>query len=190
MKTQTINSEDRQILLELARRSIESASRKRKSPKIRLEDYSQRMQQHAASFVTLTIQGALRGCIGTLQAYQPLVLDVVDHAAAAAIEDYRFTPISPSEVQMISIEISVLTQPEELNYADAADLKLKLRPGIDGVILKDGRMRATFLPQVWEQLPEKEDFLSHLCAKMGAPIDHWKNKNLEVMIYQVEEFHD
>jgi hypothetical protein len=190
MKIQTINSEDRQILLELARRSIESASRKRTSPKIRLEDYSPRLQQHAASFVTLTIQEALRGCIGSLQAFQPLVLDVVEHASAAAVEDYRFSPISPSEVQMISIEISVLTHPEVLIYSDTEDLKSKLRPGIDGVILKDGRMRATFLPQVWQQLPENDDFLSHLCAKMGAPNDHWKNKNLEVWTYQVEEFHD
>jgi AmmeMemoRadiSam system protein A len=153
-------------------------------------DYSANLQQHGASFVTLTIQGALRGCIGTLEAYQPLVLDVVDHAAAAAIEDYRFSPVSPAEIQMIAIEISILTPPTRLEYSSPSDLMKKLNPGEDGVIIRDGRQRATFLPQVWEQLPDPGEFLTHLCQKMGAAGELWKNKNMEVLTYQVEEFHD
>jgi AmmeMemoRadiSam system protein A len=190
MKQQTINNEDRQILLELARRTIESSSRKRLLPQIHLTDYSPRLQAPGASFVTLTIQGALRGCIGTLEAYQPLVQDVVEHAAAAAIEDFRFMPVSPSETQMIAIEISILGHPKKMEYASTADMLNQLKPNEDGVILRDGRSRATFLPQVWEQLPQKDEFLSHLCSKMGVPANTWKIKNLEVFTYQVEEFHD
>jgi uncharacterized protein len=190
MRLQTINNEDRQILLELARRSMEAAARRRSLPRIRLSDYSTRLQDIGASFVTLTIQGALRGCIGTLEGYQPLVEDVVDHAAAAATEDTRFAPVSPGEIQMIAIEISILTVPGKIDYSDAQDLLTKLSPGVDGVILRDGRQRATFLPQVWDQLPVKEEFLSHLCSKMGAAPSLWKQKHLEVLTYQVEEFHD
>jgi AmmeMemoRadiSam system protein A len=190
MKTQMISHEDRQILLELARRSIEAAARKRALPRIRLSDYSIILQQNGASFVTLTIQGTLRGCIGALEAYQPLVLDVVDHAAAAASEDFRFSPVAPSEIQMIGIEISVLTRAVNLEYASTDELLSRLVPHEDGVILRDGRMRATFLPQVWEQLPDKEEFLSHLCLKMGASTSDWKTKHLEVLTYHVEEFHD
>lgn len=190
MKKQTIRDEDRQILLELARRSIEAATRQRSLPQIHLADYSFDLQSEGASFVTLTIQGALRGCIGTLEAYQPLVKDVVEHAAAAATEDFRFMPVSPSDVKQISIEISVLTPPKKLEYVSMDDLLAKLIAGESGVILKDGHRRATFLPQVWEQLPEKEEFLSHLCSKMGAAPNLWKTKNLEVFTYQVEEFHE
>ena len=190
MKQPTISNEDRQILLELARRTIEAAARKRTLPRIRLADYSTRLQQNGASFVTLTIQSALRGCIGALEAYQPLVQDVIEHASAAASEDFRFSPISTVEVQMIAIEISVLTPPVKLEYSTPEDLVLKLNPREDGVILRDGRLRATFLPQVWDQLPDKAEFLSHLCTKMGAASSLWKVKNLEVFTYQVEEFHD
>lgn len=190
MRQQTVNNEDRQILLELARRSIEASARKRTLPHIRLTDYSTKLQQKGASFVTLTIQGALRGCIGTLEAYQPLVQDVIDHAAAAATEDFRFAPVSPMDVQMIAIEISVLSIPEKMDYSTSEELLEKLIPGEDGVILRDGSRRATFLPQVWDQLPDKEEFLSHLCTKMGASPSLWRTKKLDVSTYQVEEFHD
>lgn len=190
MKKQTISHEDRQILLKLARQSIEAASWRRALPQVHLADYSPRLQTDGASFVTLTLQGALRGCIGTLEAYQPLVKDVVEHASAAAVEDFRFMPVSPAEIPIIAIEISVLSPPEKMAYSSTEDLLAKLVPGESGVILKDGRQRATFLPQVWEQLPEKEEFLSHLCVKMGAASNIWKTKNLEVFTYQVEEFHE
>jgi AmmeMemoRadiSam system protein A len=185
-----LSDEDRKILLDLARRSVEAASIGKRLPEIDFRSYSQTLQETGASFVTLTNRGSLRGCIGTLEAYQPLVRDVIERAAAAAVEDFRFNPVRPEEVSSIVIEISVLSKPEVLKYSGPDELLDRLKPGIDGVILKDGRMRATFLPQVWEQLPEKAEFLSHLCTKMGASEGLWKIKNLEVFTYQVLEFHE
>ncbi len=190
MKRQMITNEDRQILLELARRSIEAAARRKPLPEINLHEYSPTLQEHGASFVTITINHNLRGCIGTLEAYQPLVKDVVTHASAAATDDYRFSPVTPDEVQILNIEISILTKPERINYSSTHELLDQILPGETGVILKDGRKRATFLPQVWEQLPDKQEFFSHLCQKMGASGNLWKIKNLEVFTYQVEEFHE
>ncbi|TLN23663.1 AmmeMemoRadiSam system protein A, partial [bacterium] len=134
--------------------------------------------------------GELRACIGALEAYQPLVDDVREHAAEAAQEDFRFYPVRPKEVAHIQIEISRLTQPQPLEYSSPEDLVARLRPGVDGVILRDGLHRATFLPQVWEKLPEPSAFLSHLCAKMGAAENAWRKKRLTVLTYQVEEFHE
>ena len=133
---------------------------------------------------------ALRGCIGALEAYQPLALDVQEHAVAAALEDYRFAPVIPSELKHISIEVSRLTTPIKLDYADPMDLMHKLHPGVDGVILKDGPHRATFLPQVWEKIPDPASFLDQLCYKMGAMPDVWRKGHPEILIYQVEEFHE
>ncbi len=185
-----LNDSERDFLLRLARKSIEAAASGKRSPGIDAGQVSEKLRENGASFVTLTIQDALRGCIGTLEAYQPLYMDVIEHAAAAAVDDFRFKPVRPEEVASLSIEVSVLTHPEQLGYDNTEDLLQRLRPGIDGVIIKDGRMRATFLPQVWEQLPDKEEFLSHLCSKMGAPAGLWKTKNLAVFTYQVEEFHE
>jgi AmmeMemoRadiSam system protein A len=143
-----------------------------------------------ASFVTLTVEGVLRGCIGALEPYQSLAEDVREHARAAALEDYRFPPVSPEELERINIEVSRLTTPQPLGYSEPDQLPGLLRPGVDGVVLMDGYRRATFLPQVWEKLPNPIDFLEHLCVKMGASPDLWKRKKLEVLIYQVEEFHE
>ncbi len=155
---------------------------------INLNCLSKDLNGEGASFVTLTIGGKLRGCIGTLEAHQPLALDVQEHAAAAALEDYRFNPVSSEEVALLEIEISRLTPLGRLDYSDKKDLMSKLRPGIDGVLIKDGGRRATFLPQVWEQISSCEEFLTHLCMKMGARPNLWQNKHLEVYTYQVEEF--
>ncbi len=140
--------------------------------------------------LTKSGNGELRGCIGILEARQPLILDVQEHAVAAALEDYRFPPLRFEEIDNIRIEISRLTNPIELDYDQPGDLVKLLRPGIDGVVLRDGHLRATFLPQVWEKLPQPEEFLRHLCAKMGASGDLWRRKKLQVLIYQVEEFHE
>ncbi len=190
MTDKHLSETERSILLRLARQSIEAAATGNRSYRVDPEQIPEILKRNGASFVTLTNQGALRGCIGTLEAYQPLFLDVIEHASAAAVEDYRFNPVRPEEVGNIHIEISVLTQPEQLRYEGTEDLLQCLRPGIDGVVIKDGRSRATFLPQVWDQLPDKQDFLSHLCSKMGAPAGLWKIKNLAVFTYQVEEFHE
>lgn len=185
-----LTSEEKQVLLRLARSAVERAARGEEPPPINADELTPRLRETAASFVTLTIKGDLRGCIGALEPSRPLIEDVRDHAAAAALEDPRFMPVRPDELERIEIEVSRLTVPVALDYADSGDLLARLRPGIDGVILRDGRQRATFLPQVWEKLPDKAAFLDQLCAKMGAAPDTWRQRHLEVLTYQVEEFHE
>ena len=140
--------------------------------------------------MTLHKHGQLRGCIGSLEPHQALADDVRERAVQAALEDYRFPPVQPGELSKIEIEISRLTQPAVLDYASADDLLLKLNPALDGVILRDGSRRATFLPQVWKQIPGQVEFLSQLSAKLGAPRDLWRRNLLEVLTYRVEEFHE
>jgi AmmeMemoRadiSam system protein A len=185
-----LTSEERQTLLDIARQALTTAVGGGRLPHVALEDLPRRLQQPGAAFVTLTRHGDLRGCIGALEPQQPLALDVRDHAAAAGTDDFRFPPVRPEEVSEIEIEISALTLPQELDYESPADLLRKLRPGVDGVTLIDGRRRATFLPQVWEKLPTPETFLAHLCDKMGAAPDLWQRRKLRVQTYQVEEFHE
>ena len=187
METQ-LTSDERKFLLNLARDSMSKAVTGKPKPDIDPSVIPGSLKQKGASFVTLTIEGDLRGCIGTLEAFQPLYLDVQDHAVQAALEDYRFPPVTEDELPLISIEISHLTPPVPLAYHNPADLLKILKPNSDGVILKDGFRRATFLPQVWDQLPEAGMFLSHLCQKMGSAPDVWRRKVLEVSIYHVEEF--
>jgi len=190
MSETRLSDDERGLLLRLARESIEAVVNDRPLPLLDSEALPASLRELGASFVTLTEDGELRGCIGALEAYQPLAEDVREHAVAAAQEDFRFYPVRPKEVAHIQIEISRLTQPQPLEYESTEDLLGKLRPGIDGVILRDGLRRATFLPQVWEKLPDKEAFLSHLCAKMGAAENAWRKKKLTVLTYQVEEFHE
>jgi uncharacterized protein len=188
MTTNPLTDDEKLILLRLARQTIEEAVKGQPIPACDPKKYSQSLQDDGASFVTLTEFGDLRGCIGALEAYQPLVQDVCEHAAASALQDYRFPQVRPDEVDHLEIEISRLTAPKALEYKDSSDLLEKLRPGEDGVIIRDGMRRATFLPQVWEKIPTKEGFLSQLCMKMGAPSDLWRHKHLAVLIYTVEEF--
>jgi hypothetical protein len=180
---------EKMILLRLAREALETAVRGDILPPLPAS-LPPALREPGASFVTLTIGGELRGCIGVLEAYQPLAEDVREHAIAAGLNDFRFPQVEPRELARIQVEVSRLTQPQPLEYTDSDDLLEKLRPGVDGVILKRRASRATFLPQVWEKLPEKADFLSHLCLKMGAPADVWRTTKLEVYTYQVEKFHE
>jgi len=185
-----LTTEEKRILLELARGALEAGVRKQKLPPLDLDSLSSRLQEEGASFVTLTIDGKLRGCIGALEPYQPLAEDVREHAVAAALQDFRFPPVRPEELPHIAIEVSCLTPSSPLEYTTPEDLLAKLRPGIDGVVLRDGPRRATFLPQVWEKLPDPADFLANLCYKMGAETHRWREKHLDVLVYQVEEFHE
>ena len=187
---QTLNEQEKAILLSLARRSIELAVNRHPLPQLNLEEYTPLLRENGASFVTLMISEQLRGCIGALEPYQPLVQDVCEHAAAAALEDYRFSPVTPAEVPLIEIEISHLTPPQHLEYENPQDLVNRLRPKVDGVVLRDEFRRSTFLPQVWEQLPGPEEFLNHLCLKAGLPSEAWKNSELEVLTYQVQYFEE
>ncbi len=190
MTTDPLTLEEKHLLLNLARQSIQLAVNRCPLPRLNLDEYSQALRAEGASFVTLTEYGELRGCIGALEAYQPLVQDVCEHAAAAALEDYRFQPVRPDEVERLEIEISRLTSPVPLAYELPQDLPSLIRPGIDGVVLRDGLYRSTFLPQVWEKVSGPEEFLAHLCMKMGAPPNLWKRKILNVSTYQVEEFRE
>jgi len=185
-----LTDEEKKTLLHLARGTLERGVRGLELPAVEADATTPRLKDPGASFVTLTIKKQLRGCIGALEPYQPLAQDVREHALAAALEDPRFPPVRPEELDQIEIEISRLTLPRRLDYADASDLLNRLRPNIDGVILRDGMRRATFLPQVWEKIPDKAAFLDNLCSKMGAMPDTWRRKHLEVLTYQVEEFHE
>jgi AmmeMemoRadiSam system protein A len=183
---------DKKILLAIARQAIVQATQNKDVDDLDLSSFSRVLYEKGASFVTLHRKdnGQLRGCIGALDAYQSLVKDVQTHAIAAALEDYRFPPVTFHEVQNLTIEISRLTAPSKLNFTNPIDLPGMLKPGVDGVIIRDGSQQATLLPQVWKQLPDAEDFLTHLCQKMGVNHDYWKKKLLDVSIYQVEEFRE
>lgn len=187
---ENLTLEEQKILLRMAREAIEHRVRGEKLPKIQTASLTPNLREQGASFITLSIGGQLRGCIGTLEAYQLLAEDVREHAVAAAFEDPRFPPLSEDELSRIQIEVSRLTRPIRLEYTDVDDLLSKLKPFVDGVILQDGLRRATFLPQVWEKIPDPSEFMDNLCYKMGAPHHHWKSKHLDVFIYQVEEFHE
>jgi AmmeMemoRadiSam system protein A len=183
--------EEQQTLLRLAREAMMIRVKGEKLPRLELSSLPLRLREDGASFITLTVRGELRGCIGALEAYQPLAEDVREHAVAAALEDPRFAPVSERELSGITIEVSRLTRPIPLEYKDGDDLVSKLRPHVDGIILRDTfGHRATFLPQVWEKIPDPVEFLNHLCEKMGLSENAWRAKHLEISTYQVEEFHE
>lgn len=143
-----------------------------------------------AVFVTLhTKQNhSLRGCIGTIIAYRTLGEDLIAHAVDAAVNDPRFDSLLASELDGIEIEISVLTEPKELDYKNTQDMLSKIRIGIDGVVIRYDGYGATFLPTVWEQIPDKELFFAHLCQKAGLSYDFYKTGKLQVFLYQSESF--
>jgi len=139
-------------------------------------------------FVTLHKRGRLRGCIGTIEPIFPLAEAVKKNACSAAFSDPRFPAVSADELADIDIEISVLTVPRKIDFNGAEDLKKHLKPGVHGVILSQGHRSATFLPQVWEQLPGKEQFLENLCIKGGLPPTAWKDSRTVVKLYKAEYF--
>lgn len=188
--TKKLTEQEQHILLEIARQALETKIRGQSLPNVDLETLPPSLREPGASFVTLKKKGKLRGCIGTLEASQPLAHDVQARAVAAALHDYRFPNLTPGELSEIKVEVSRLTPPQPLEYETPEELLQKLRPGVDGVVIEDGIRRATFLPQVWEQLPEPEQFLSRLCHKMGASMDAWREKGLSVSVYRVEKFRE
>jgi AmmeMemoRadiSam system protein A len=190
MNVNNLTPEEKLTLLKVARQALEAGVRGKPLPGLDPDEMTPNLRGEGASFVTLTVRGELRGCIGALEPYQPLAEDVREHAVAAALDDYRFPHVQVSELANIQIEVSRLTTPVPLEYSDSADLLSKLRPGIDGVVLRDGFRRATFLPQVWEKIPDTAAFLANLCYKMGAAPEAWKRRHMEVLVYQVEEFHE
>ena len=186
-----LTPEEQTILLRLAREAVERGVKGEELPPLDPASLPAHLCEQGSSFVTLTSHGQLRGCIGALDSYQSLAEDVREHALGAALKDPRFPPVREDELSGIQIEISRLTPPVILGYSDPQDLLAKLRPHVDGVILhEDPYRRATFLPQVWEKIPDPAAFLSNLCYKMGVEPDLWRHKHLEVLTYQVEEFHE
>jgi AmmeMemoRadiSam system protein A len=168
--------EERAQLLQVARDSIRHGLEHGGPLPVDRGDYPLSLQAQRASFVTLHRDGNLRGCIGHLTAIQPLVADVAGNAYAAAFQDPRFMPLQMTELDDLDLEISVLSVPEPLPYADREELLGKIRPGIDGLILTapDGHS-GTFLPSVWEALPQAEAFLSNLVLKAGLPRGYWSD---------------
>jgi AmmeMemoRadiSam system protein A len=181
---------EKKTLLRVARDAIVRAVNGEKLSPIILSDYSPNLQEDGVTFVTLTKTGKLRGCIGALEPYQPLVLDVQEHAKASAMNDFRFPNVREEELPHLKIEISRLTPIRPLHYSTPQELMSLLRVKVDGVLIKFGGRRATFLPQVWEQVPDTARFLSQLCMKMGMRPELWREQELEVFTYQVEKFEE
>lgn len=185
-----LSRDDKRRLLQVARQGLQAAVNGQLAPELEAAWRTPALERSGSSFVTLTEHGELRGCIGGLVAEQPLWRDVQQRAGQAALRDYRFVPVQPVELPDIEIEVSVLTPTEALDYDSPDDLLRRLRPHVDGVVLRQGMNRATFLPQVWNTVPEPAEFLSMLCQKLGARPDAWRQSHLDVEIYQVEEFRE
>ncbi len=145
------------------------------------------LQHNGASFVTLEKQQELRGCIGSLEAHESLIQNVANNSFNAAFRDPRFPAVDESELSDIELQVSVLTAPEDMSFTSEQDLLQQLKPGLDGIIFEDGFNRATFLPQVWEQLPTAKLFMAHLKNKAGLPENHW-SPSVRIQRYQVEKF--
>ena len=182
-----LTPEDRKALVKLARSAITAALDNTASVQ-RPSELSEAMEEKRGCFVTLHKKGNLRGCIGTIEPVRPLVDNVEENARNAAFRDPRFSALTLDELPDIDLEVSVLTTPQILSYKDAVELKNKLKPGLHGVILSRGRYSATFLPQVWEQLPDPESFLSHLCRKAGMDANCWQADDVTVKVYKAEYF--
>lgn len=183
--TQYSDSE-KKLMRKLAFDSISYGLEKHQIMPVKTSDYNAKLQQEEACFVTLNLDGNLRGCIGSLQAHQSLVEDIVHNAYAAAFGDKRFFPITQEELEKIDIQISILSKPEPIQFDSEADLLKKIRPNVDGLILTENTHCGTFLPTVWESLPNPQQFLNHLKLKAGLKEDYWSD-TLKVERYTTEK---
>ncbi|NPA57978.1 MAG: AmmeMemoRadiSam system protein A [Aquificae bacterium] len=184
-----ISEEEGQGLVKLARTAIEEYLKN--GVEIDLEEVPyESWKKKGASFVTLEVSPThqLRGCIGSVIPHQPLYKDVIHNAIAAATSDPRFLPVRPEELDNIKVKVSVLSYPQPLPYKDPYDLLNKITPFKDGLIIRYGNHQATFLPDVWEQIPDKTQFLSQLCLKAGLPADCWLTYPIEVYVYRTKTF--
>ena len=167
-----LDAAERHALIEIARIAIDTGVRGER-PAIRVDNLTPGLRLPRATFVTLTIKGVLRGCIGTLEARRPLAVDVGENAYSAAFDDPRFPPVAMAEILQLDLHISLLNPPQPLVFVSEDDLIEQLRPGVDGLILSDGDRRATFLPSVWESVGGAREFLRHLKLKAGLPPEGW-----------------
>lgn len=184
-----LSSGQQQLLLQMARESILHGFASHHPLKVDPADYDQELQEERACFVTLHINGRLRGCIGTLTPTGSLVEAVCENAYSAAFRDLRFLPLRRDECEQLDIEISVLTPSEQVHFDNEEDLLSQLRPGVDGLILEDGMQRGTFLPSVWESLPEPQDFFQQLKRKAGLPVTYW-SPTIKISRYETYAFSD
>ena len=175
------------FLLGLARQSIEYGFDHGEAIPVRVDGLPQDLLEPTATFTTLRRERQLRGCCGTLEARRPLATDVAHSAFQAAFRDSRFEPLARRELDDLLIEVSVLSPMEPMTVADESELLRELRPGIDGLVIAEGLRRATFLPKVWEQLPEPDRFVAQLKAKCGLPQDYWSAR-LEFLRYRTSTF--
>lgn len=187
--TETLSRQDRAALLDVARRSIRRGLERGEALRVDPEDYPETLRPARATFVTLELDGQLRGCIGALVAHQPLVSDVAEHAHAAAFDDPRFPPMTEREFPRLELFISVLSPSELLRFDSEDSLLEQLRPGVDGLILQFRNYRATFLPAVWDSLSDPYVFWSQLKQKAGLPLDFW-SPELRAERYTTEYFGD
>lgn len=193
-RSRNLSEAQGQLLVKLARHTLMDRLGKQ-IPQAEIDTLNAALKDSCFSslcgtFVTLKIDERLRGCIGNLTSDTPLASGVRRNAINAAFHDPRFASLSTSELDRVEIEISILSEPQPLKYRDGDDLIKKLQPHIDGVIIRKDQASATFLPQVWEQLPRPQDFLAHLCTKAGLAADSWQNPELEVSTYQVQYFEE
>jgi len=185
MPSINLSVDDQKICLNIANASILNGLQHGSALEVNTKDFAVTLQQQLACFVTLHKNGQLRGCIGTLEAYQPLIKDIAEHAYAAAFKDSRFPALSENEYNNITLDISILGKPEPIVFKNEQDLLKKIRPGVDGLILEHGYNRGTFLPSVWEQLPNVNDFFQHLKIKAGLPENWWQD---DVKVSRYETF--
>lgn len=178
---------DRDQLLEIARRSIESGLAGDNALQLGNESPSASLSIPLSSFVTLTRSGVLRGCVGSLESTGPLAQSVADSAFKAAFRDSRFAPLEIGEIEDLRIEISVLSELEPLTVSNRAELLNRLQLGEDGLLLQDGNYRATFLPKMWEKISNPEIFLDQLLVKAGLPDDYWSG-SISFMRYRALSF--
>lgn len=181
------SEQNKRILKKLAKQSIEYGIQHGKPLPI-TEDYqAEELTLQRATFVTLMKQGQLRGCIGSLEAHRPLIEDVVQNSFSSAFRDYRFNPVTEQELDDLDITISILNPPQPMKFVSENDLLIQLRPNIDGLIIEDQGHRATFLPSVWQSLPQPEKFLTQLKLKAGLSSNYW-SPQLQAYRYTTESF--
>ncbi|MDD5227486.1 MAG: AmmeMemoRadiSam system protein A [Methylococcales bacterium] len=178
----SLTNEQQKLLLKIANDSIAYGLTHGEALTVNVKNYPEELQGIRATFVTLEIGGQLRGCIGMLEAVQPLVMDVAKNAFLAAFRDPRFPPVSVAEFPNLDIHISILSPSEPMSFKSEDDLISQLRPHEDGLIMKEGGLRGTFLPSVWDSLPDPHQFLQHLKLKTGLPRHYWSD-TLQVRRY-------
>ena len=171
----------------MAKKSIKYALEHNARLTINPEEFDSVLREKRATFVTLHISGELRGCIGSLSAHRPLIEDLSSNAYSAAFRDPRFPPLKESEFEQLHYHISILSQSSPLLFKSEKELIEQLRPHVDGLILTEGMNRGTFLPSVWEQLPDRDMFLKHLKQKAGLNQDYWSD-SITIERYEVDSF--